>query len=80
MRTDDNLEKIHALNYSIVEELSLVTPLDLHPKMLFSEVATYYYQRKLTSVMEPEAKKREREKMGFIGAFASLFRRSLVKI
>lgn len=77
----NSLEKIDEVAYQIVEELTIITPLEVHPSRLCEEVETFYYQRKLPSVMEHELRKRqEREKIDFIMALTSLFRKSFGKI
>ena len=52
-------EKINEIYYQVVEELSIITPLDIHPKKIYEEVDTYYYVGKLTPISEKlENKKR----------------------
>lgn len=52
-------EKIDSIGYQVVEELTIVTPLEVHPNKLCEEVETYNYQRKLPSVMDNELRKRQ---------------------
>lgn len=77
----DTQEKIDSIGYQIVEELTIITPLEVHPNKFCEEVDTFNYQRKLPSVMENELTKRqEREKIDFIMALTSLFKKSFTNI
>ena len=69
------LEKIDSLGYEIVDEIRIITPLELPTYRLFERVKTYYFQRKVTGLLEP-VRKDEREKADFIMAMTSLFRKS----
>ena len=52
-------EKIRALGYQIVEEVGVVTPLDLHPSKLSECISSYRYQRHPTVVAEPDFKRKD---------------------
>lgn len=52
-RTSGNVqEKVDSLGYQIVEELSIITPLEFHPSKFCEGIERFFYQRKVPSVMD----------------------------
>ena len=47
-------EKIEDIGFQIVDQLSIITPLEVNPKDLCEGISTYKYQRKSPSIMEAE--------------------------
>ena len=52
-------EKIRGLGFQIVEEVGVVTPLDLHPSQLSECISSYRYQRHPAVVAEPDFKRKD---------------------
>ena len=52
-------EKMRSLGYQIVEEVGVVTPLDLHPSKLSECISSYRYQRHPAVVAEPDFKRKD---------------------
>ena len=47
-------EKIEDIGFQIVDQLSIITPLEVNPKDLCEGISTYKYQRKSPSIMEAD--------------------------
>lgn len=54
----NNQDKIDEVAYQIVEEISVITPLEVHPSQLLQDINTFVYQRKLPSVMDNDFSKK----------------------
>ena len=52
-------EKIRGLGFQIVEEVGVITPLDLHPSKLSECISSYRYQRHPAVVAEPDFKRKD---------------------
>lgn len=81
-RTSGNVqEKIDGLGYQVIEELSIITPLEIHPSKFSEGIERFFYQRKVPSVMDAEFNKKEvKEKADFVLALTSLFKKSLLNL
>lgn len=70
-------EKIGSLGFQVVEEVGVVTPLEVHPSRLSDCITTYRYQRHPAALSEPDFKRRDtKERADFILAITSLFRKA----
>jgi hypothetical protein len=77
-RSGSNVEeKIEGLGYQVVEEVGIVTPLEVHPNRLSECIDTYHYQRRLPALTESDFNRRDtKERADFIIALTSLFRKA----
>lgn len=75
----DAVEKVNALGYQIVEEVSVITALGVHPSKLAEGTEKYYYQRKLPSLVESAefGRREQKETIELVVALTSLFKRAL---
>jgi hypothetical protein len=77
----DAVEKVNSLGYQIVEEVSIITALAVHPNKLAEGTEKYYYQRKLPSLVDNAefSRREQRETIDFVMALTSLFKKCLTK-
>jgi hypothetical protein len=70
-------EKIRGLGYQVVEEVGVITPLEIHPGKLSECINAYRYQRHPAVLTEPDFKRKDtKERADFILAITSLFRKA----
>lgn len=70
-------EKLKTLGFQVIEEIGVITPLEVHPSKLSESIITYRYQRHPVSQTDPHNKSKDtKERADFITAITSLFRKA----